>query len=45
MIPDLAVRSNCQYIVTYNTSDFYGVNQFGIQVVTAQEFLQAIEVI
>jgi len=45
MILDLAVRSNCQYIVTYNTRDFSGVNQFGIQVITAQEFLKAIEVI
>ncbi|TVQ65882.1 MAG: putative toxin-antitoxin system toxin component, PIN family [Balneolaceae bacterium] len=45
MILDLAVRSNCQYIVTYNTRGFSGVNQFGVQVVTAQEFLKAIEVI
>jgi len=45
MILDLAVRANCRYIVTYNTRDFSGVNQFGIQVVTAQEFLKAIEVI
>ena len=45
MILDLAVRSNCRYIVTYNTRDFSGVNQFEIQVVTAQEFLKAIEVI
>jgi len=45
MILDLAVRSNCQYIVTYNTRDFSDVNKFGIQIVTAQEFLKAIEVI
>lgn len=45
MILDLAVRANCRHIVTYNTRDFSGVNQFGIQVVTAQEFLKAIEVI
>ncbi len=45
MILDLAVRANCQHIITYNTRDFSGVNQFGIQVVTAQEFLKAIEVI
>lgn len=40
MILDLGVRSNCHYIVTYNTRDFIGVNKFGIQVVTAQEFLK-----
>ncbi len=45
MILDLGVRSNCQYIVTYNTRDFSGVNQFGIQVVTVQNFLKTIEVI
>ena len=45
MILDLTVRANCQYIVTYNIRDFSGVNQFGIQVVTAQEFLKIIEVI
>jgi predicted nucleic acid-binding protein len=45
MILDLAVRANCQYIVTYNTRDFTGVNQFGIQALTAQEFLKTTEVI
>lgn len=48
MILDLAVRapkSRGPFIVTYNTRDFSGVKQFGIQVVTAQEFLKAIEVI
>jgi putative PIN family toxin of toxin-antitoxin system len=45
MILDLAVRANCRYIVTYNTRDFSGVNKFGIQAVTAQEFLKIIEVI
>lgn len=45
MILDLAVRANCQYVVTYNARDFVGVNQFGIQTVTAKEFLTIIEVI
>jgi putative PIN family toxin of toxin-antitoxin system len=44
MILDLAVRANCQYIVTYNIRDFTGVNQFGIQAVNALEFLKTIEV-
>ena len=37
MILDLSVRANCQYIVTYNTRDFSGINQFGIRV-TSPEF-------
>ena len=45
MILDLAVRSHSQYIITYNTRDFTGVNKFGIQAITAQEFLKTIEVI
>ncbi len=45
MILDPGVRSDCQYIVTYNTRDFTGVNQFRIQVVTAQKFLKTLEVI
>lgn len=45
MILDLAVRANCRYIVTYNTRDFTGVNKFGIQALTAQEFLKTIEVL
>jgi len=45
MVLDLAVRASCNYIVTYNTRDFIGVNQFGIKAVTAQEFLKTIEVI
>lgn len=45
MILDLAVRANCQYIVTYNIRDFTGVSQFGVQAINAQEFLKKIEVI
>ncbi|TNE71284.1 putative toxin-antitoxin system toxin component, PIN family [bacterium] len=43
MILELAVRSNSQYIVTYNKHDFSGVEKFGIQLVTAKEFLQIIK--
>jgi putative PIN family toxin of toxin-antitoxin system len=39
MILELAVRANCEYIVTYSKGDFSGVDKFGIEVVTAQEFL------
>lgn len=45
MILDLAVRANCRYIITYNTRDFSGVNKFGLQAITAQEFLKILEVI
>jgi predicted nucleic acid-binding protein len=42
MVLELAVSAGCDIIVTYNTDDFDGVEQFGIQVMTAREFLQAI---
>lgn len=43
MILELAVRAACQYIVTYNKRDFEGIDQFGIESVTAKEFLQIIK--
>lgn len=43
MILELAVRADCQYIVTYNKQDFQGVDKFGIQLATAKEFLQIIK--
>jgi predicted nucleic acid-binding protein len=42
MILELAVGAGCGIIVTYNKSHFEGVKQFGIRVLTAQEFLEAI---
>jgi predicted nucleic acid-binding protein len=39
MLLELAVKANCRYIVTYNKRDFRGVDRFGIQLVTAKEFL------
>lgn len=42
MILELAVTSASAFIVTYNQRDFQGVDQFGIQVVTAKEFLKII---
>ncbi len=45
MVLDLAVRANCQYMVTYNTRDFPDVNQFGIEAITALEFLKNIEIL
>lgn len=42
MLLELAVASNCDYLVTYNKRDFRGVEKFGIRVVDSREFLQAI---
>lgn len=40
MVLELAVKANCDYIVTYNKRDFAGVEkQFGIQITTPGEFL------
>ena len=36
---ELAVESNCNYIVTYNKSDFVGMDKFSIQALTPKEFL------
>ncbi len=42
MVLELAVTANCQYIVTYNVSDFKPARKFGITVITPKEFLQMI---
>lgn len=45
MVLELAVAASCEYIVTYNRKDFVGVEeQFGISVVTPDEFLQQLGV-
>jgi putative PIN family toxin of toxin-antitoxin system len=42
MVLELAVEAQCQYIVSFNRRDFAGVEQFGLQTVTPQEFLRRI---
>lgn len=42
MLLDLAVKAGCKYIVTYNKRDFRGAEMFGIDVITAKEFLERI---
>lgn len=42
MVLELAVTANCNFIVTFNQSDFQGTQQFGIVVITPQEFLRKI---
>ena len=39
---EVAVESQCDFIVTFNTKDFVGVEQFGIAAVTPKEFLMKI---
>lgn len=42
MVLELAVSCGARIIVTYNKQDFEGAEQFGVQLRTPQEFLQAI---
>lgn len=42
MLLELAVKAQCDYLVTFNVRDFQGSEQFGIKIVTPIEFLQAI---
>ena len=42
MILELAVSAQCDYIVTHNTADFTGIDQFGIQVMTPVKLLRVI---
>ena len=39
---EVAVESQCDFIITFNTKDFAGVEQFGIVPVTPKEFLMKI---
>jgi putative PIN family toxin of toxin-antitoxin system len=45
MVLELAVKAGCDSVVTYNTRDFIGIEQFGLRTVTPAEFLQSIGVI
>ena len=42
MLLELAVKAGCQFIVTYNSRDFAGIERFGLQAVTPAEFLKLI---
>lgn len=39
MILELAVKAECDYIITHNKRDFAGVEQFNLRVATPAEFL------
>lgn len=43
MLLELAVKARCRYIVTYNTRNFRGAEQFGIEVITPKAFLSVLE--
>ncbi len=42
MFLELAVESECDYLITFNKKDFQGIETFGIQVLTPKEFLKVI---
>jgi putative PIN family toxin of toxin-antitoxin system len=42
MVLELAVTAACDFIVTFNQSDFAGIEQFGLTALTPKEFLQKI---
>lgn len=44
MILELAVKANCDYILTYNLRDFAGIEVFNVQVQTPARFLMEIGV-
>jgi putative PIN family toxin of toxin-antitoxin system len=45
MVLELAFNARCSHIVTFNSKDFRGSEQFGLQVVTPKEFLKEIGVL
>jgi hypothetical protein len=45
MVLELVVTAECDFIVTFNQSDFVGVEQFGLATLTPKEFLQKIGVV
>lgn len=42
MVLELAVQASCKSIITYNTRDFAGVEQFGLKLLKPSEFLRLI---
>ena len=45
MLLELAVKARCQYLVTYNTRNFRGADQFGIAIMTPKAFPETIGVL
>lgn len=42
MVLELAFKAGCEIIITYNTRDFAGVEQFGLKLLKPSEFLRLI---
>ncbi|MHB1687111.1 MAG: PIN domain-containing protein [Ignavibacteriaceae bacterium] len=42
MFLELAVESECDFIITFNKKDFEGIEKFGIKTITPKEFLKVI---
>ena len=42
MLLELAVTARCNFIITYNTRDFVGVERFALQVIEPGAFLRSI---
>ena len=42
MVLELAVKAGCEGIITYNTRDFAGIEQFGLNLLAPSEFLRSI---
>jgi putative PIN family toxin of toxin-antitoxin system len=42
MVLEIAVKAGCESIITYNTRDFAGVEQFGLNILEPSEFLRLI---
>lgn len=43
LILELAVEAECEFIITYNTKDFTGIEKFNLKTITPKEFLKLIE--
>jgi putative PIN family toxin of toxin-antitoxin system len=43
MVLEVAVEAQCEYIVTFNTQDFAGVEQFGLRTLTPGAFLAVLQ--
>lgn len=45
MVLEVAVKAQCEYIITFNTRDFMGIDQFGIGVLSPGAFLKQLGVL
>lgn len=45
MVLELAVKAECHYVVTFNTRDFAGIEQFGLEALSPADLLRMIGVI